>query len=43
MQNSGLSLKEAVDTLYANNNNNKININWNKLVDNFKEYKKVSK
>ena len=37
MQNSGCSLKEAVDILYANNNY-KININWNKLVNNWHKY-----
>ncbi len=42
MQNSGCSLKEAVDILYANNNY-KININWNKLVDDLKKYKNISK
>ena len=42
MQNSGCSLKEAVETLYGNNNY-KININWNKLVDDFKKYKNISK
>jgi hypothetical protein len=42
MQNSGCSLKEAVEIIYRNNNY-KININWNKLVEDFKEYKNVSK
>ncbi len=42
MQNSGCSLKEAVEVLYGKNNY-KININWNKLVEEFKEYKNVSK
>ena len=42
MQNSSCSLKEAVKTLYGNNNY-KININWNKLVDDFKKYKNISK
>ena len=37
MQNSGCSLKEAVETLYGNNNY-KININWNKLVNNWHKY-----
>ena len=41
MQNSGCSLKEAVEILYGNNNY-KININWNKLVEEFKEYKNLS-
>ena len=36
MQNSGCSLKEAVEILYGNNNY-KININCNKLVDDFKK------
>ena len=42
MQNSGCSLKEAVEIIYGNNNY-KININWNKLVEDFKEYKNISK
>ena len=42
MQNSGCSLKEAVEIIYGNNNY-KININWNKLVDDFKKYKNISK
>ena len=42
MQNSGWSFKEAVKTLYGNNNY-KININRNKLVDDFKKYKNISK
>jgi len=42
MQNSGCSLKEAVEILYGNNNY-KININWNKLVEDFKKYKNISK
>ena len=42
MQNSGCSLKEAIDVLYGKNNY-KININWNKLVDDFKKYKNISK
>ena len=37
MQNSGFSLKEAVDILYGNNNY-KININWHKLVNNQHKY-----
>ena len=41
MQISGCSLKEAVETLYEQNY--KININWNKLVEDFKEYKNISK
>ena len=36
MQNSGCSLKEAVEIIYGNNNY-KININWNKLVEDFKD------
>ncbi len=36
MQNSGCSLKEAVEVLYGKNNY-KIIINWNKLVEEFKE------
>ena len=42
MQNSGCSLKEAVKTLYENKNY-KININWKKLVEDFKVYKNNSK
>ena len=42
MQNSGCSVKEAVEVLYGKNNY-KININWNKLVEEFKEYKNISK
>ena len=42
MQNSGCSLKEAVETL-CRNNTYKININWNKLVYYFKKYKNISK
>ena len=42
MQNSGCSLKEAVEIIYGNNNY-KININWNKLVEDFKKYKNISK
>ena len=42
MQNSGCSLKEAVEILYGNNNY-KININWKKLVEDFKKYKNISK
>ena len=42
MQNSGCSLKDAKEVLYGKNNY-KININWNKLVEEFKEYKNVSK
>ena len=42
MQNSGCSLKEAIEVLYGKSNY-KININWNKLVEEFKEYKNVSK
>ena len=42
MQNSGCSLKKAVKFLYGKNNY-KININWNKLVEYFKEYKNISK
>ena len=42
MQNSGCSLKEAVEVLYRKNNY-KININCNKLVKEFKEYKNLSK
>ena len=42
MENSGCSLKEAVEIIYGNNNY-KININWNKLVEDFKEYKNISK
>ena len=41
MQNSGFSLNEPVEIIYRNNNY-KININWNKLVENFKEYKNIS-
>ncbi len=41
MLNFGCSLKEAVDILYANNNY-KININLNKLVDDFKKYNNIS-
>ena len=36
MQKSGVDLKEAVEIIYANNNY-KININWNKLVEDFKD------
>jgi len=36
MQKSGVDLKEAVEIIYANNNYN-ININWNKLVEDFKD------
>tara|TARA_Y100001978_G_C23513255_1_gene346643 strand:+ start:146 stop:352 length:207 start_codon:yes stop_codon:yes gene_type:complete len=35
-------LKEAIEILYQNHENN-LNINWNKLVDDFKKYKNVSK
>ena len=34
MQNSGCSLKEAVEIIYGNNNY-KININWNKLKEEY--------
>ena len=42
MQKSGVDLKEAVEIIYANNNY-KININWNKLIEDFKLYKNISK
>ena len=42
MQNSGCSLKKAVEIIYGNNNY-KININQFKLVENFKVYKNISK
>ena len=35
-------MKEAIEILYQNDENN-LNINWNKLVDDFKKYKNVSK
>ena len=42
MQKSGVDLKEAVEIIYPNNNY-KININWNKLIEDFKELEKKGK
>ena len=42
MQNSGCNLKEAVEILYKDNAH-KINLDWKKLIEDFKEYKNISK
>jgi len=42
MRNSGCSLKESLRVLYGKNNY-KININMNKLVEEFEEYRNLSK
>ena len=42
MQKSGVDLKEVVEIIYSNNNY-KINISWNKLIEDFKVYKNISK
>ena len=41
MLNSGSILKEALEVFYAKNNY-KIYISWNKLVEEFKEYKNIN-
>ena len=41
MQNSGCNLKEAVEILYKDNAH-KINLDWKKLIEDFKEYKNIS-
>ena len=40
MQNSGCNLKEAVEILYKDNAQ-KINLDWKKLIEDFKEYKNI--
>ena len=42
MQNSGCNLKEAVEIIYKDNAH-KINLDWKKLIEDFKEYKNISK
>ena len=42
MQNSWWNLKEAVEILYKDNAH-RINLDWKKLIQDFKEYKNVSK
>ena len=42
MQNSGCNLNEAVEILYKDNAL-KINLDWKKLIEDFREYKNISK
>ena len=42
MQNSGFNLKEAVEILYKDNAH-KIYLDWKKLIEDFREYKNISK
>ena len=42
MQNSGCNLKEAVEILYKDNAH-KINLDWKRLIEDFKEYNNISK